>query len=90
MERFAFPVFDKIKVKDIETEHILKVLTPTWETTTHTAFRLSGRLERILARATVLKLRSGMNPALWRGHLQEALNSPYKIKPANHYTAFPL
>ena len=89
LERFAFPVLGKMKVKDIETEHILKVLTPIWETTTHTAFRLRGRLERILARATVLKLRSGMNPALWRGHLQEALNSPYKIKPANHYTALP-
>lgn len=89
LERFAFPVIGKMKVKDIETEHILKVLTPIWETTTHTAFRLRGRLERILARATVLKLRSGMNPALWRGHLQEALNSPYKVKPANHHKALP-
>jgi integrase len=89
LERFAFPVLGKMKIKDIETEHILKVLTPIWESTTHTAFRLRGRLERILARATVLKLRSGMNPALWRGHLQEALSSPYKIKPANHYSAVP-
>lgn len=89
LERFAFPILGKMKVKDIETEHILKVLSPIWETTTHTAFRLRGRLERILARATVLKLRSGMNPALWRGHLQEALSSPYKIKPANHFTALP-
>ncbi len=30
LERFAFPVLGKMKIKDIETEHILKVLTPIW------------------------------------------------------------
>ena len=87
LQRHAFPIIGKMKVKDIETDHILKILNPIWETTTHTAFRLRGRLERILARATVLKLRNGMNPALWKGHLQELLNSPSKISPVKHHKA---
>lgn len=89
LQRFAFPVIGKMKLKDIETKHILKILSPIWESTTHTAFRLRGRLERILARATVLGLRSGMNPALWKGHLQELLNSPAKISPVKHHKALP-
>ncbi len=89
LQRFAFPVVGKMKLKDIETKHILKILSPMWENTTHTAFRLRGRLERILARATVLGLRSGMNPALWKGHLQEILNSPAKISPVKHHKALP-
>lgn len=89
LQRFAFPVIGKMKLKDIETKHILKILSPIWENTTHTAFRLRGRLERILARATVLGLRSGMNPALWKGHLQEILNSPAKISPVKHHKALP-
>ena len=89
LQRFVFPVIGKMKLKDIETKHILKILSPIWETTTHSAFRLRGRLERILARATVLGLRSGMNPALWKGHLQELLNSPAKISPVKHHRALP-
>jgi len=89
LQRFVFPVIGKMKLKDIETKHILKILSPIWETTTHTAFRLRGRLERILARATVLGLRTGMNPALWKGHLQELLNSPTKISPVKHHKALP-
>jgi integrase len=89
LQRFVFPVIGKMKLKDIETKHILKILSPIWETTTHTAFRLRGRLERILARATVLGLRTGMNPALWKGHLQELLNSPAKISPVKHHKALP-
>jgi integrase len=87
LQKHAFPIIGKMKIKDIETDHILKILNPIWETTTPTAFRLRGRLERILARATVLKLRNGMNPALWKGHLQEILNSPSKISPVKHHKA---
>lgn len=83
----VFPVIGDLNLEDIETKHILKILSPIWETTTHTAFRLRGRLERILARATALNLRTGVNPAQWQGHLQELLNSPSKINPIKHHPA---
>jgi integrase len=50
--------------------------------------RLRGRIERILARATVEGLRKGDNPARWDGHLSEAgLPKRSKIQPVIHHAA---
>lgn len=54
---------------DITTEHVLEVLTPIWQTKHQTASRLRGRIERVLDAAKAKGLRSGENPARWRGHL---------------------
>ena len=51
------------------------------------AARLRGRIERILARATVEGLRTGANPATWRGHLQEALPPRSEVQPVKHFRA---
>src|SRR5262249_39255376 len=69
---YAFPVIGNLPVDQIETNDVLAVLRPIWESKCETASRLRGRIERILARATVEGLRRGANPATWRGHLQEA------------------
>ncbi len=74
---------------EIETEDILAILEPIWVTKTETAARLRGRLELILAAATTRKLRSGMNPALWRSHLDTILSAPNKLKKAGHHKALP-
>jgi len=65
---YAYPVIGKMPVDEIETNDVLAVLKPIWETKCETAARLRGRIERILARATVEGLRRGANPATWRGH----------------------
>ena len=41
----------------------------------------------ILASATTRQLRTGTNPALWRGHLQTILPAPNKLKKVNHHKA---
>lgn len=89
LSKHAFPVIGQMDLQDIETKHILKILNPIWETTTKTAARLRGRLERILASAYVHGYRTEMNPALWKGHLIEALTSPNKISPVKHHNALP-
>jgi integrase len=66
---------------------VLSVLRPIWETKCETASRLRGRIERILARATVEGRRTGANPATWRGHLQEALPKRSEIQPVVHHSA---
>jgi integrase len=48
---------------------------------------LRGRIERILARATVEGHRRGANPATWRGHLQEALPARSEVQPVKHFSA---
>jgi integrase len=72
---------------EIDTDDILKILTPIWKSKTETASRLRGRLEWILAGACTRKLRDGMNPALWRGHLQTILPAPKKMMEVRHHPA---
>jgi integrase len=78
-----------LPVKDIDTDLVLKVLTPLWTTRTETATRLRGRIERVLSWAKGRGLRDGENPARWNGHLSEMLASPAKIAAARHHPALP-
>jgi len=84
---YAYPVIGQMPVNEIETNDVLAVLKPHWESKCETMARLRGRLERILARATVEGLRHGANPATWRGHLQEALPSRSEVQPVKHFRA---
>jgi integrase len=53
-----------------------------------TASRLRGRIERVLDAAKAKGLRSGENPARWRGHLDHLLPRPPKLEQP-HLTAVP-
>ena len=89
LENFAFPIIGDKYIDQIDTKDILRILNPIWLTKTETAARLRGRLEWILASATTRGLRDGINPALWRGHLQTILPMPNKIKKIKHHAALP-
>jgi integrase len=78
-----------LPVKDIDTDLVLRCLTPIWKTKTPTADRLRGRIERVLAWATSRGLRAGENPARWSGHLAEMLAAPKKVKRIKHHPALP-
>jgi len=62
------------RLDEINTDDVLAVLQPIWTTKAETASRLRGRIERVLDAAKARGLRSGENPARWRGHLN-ALSS---------------
>jgi integrase len=87
LERFAYPIIGQMPIAEIDTSHILAVLRPIWDIRCETASRLRGRIERILARATVEGHRKGANPAMWRGHLQEALPARSEVRPVVHHAA---
>ena len=89
LEEYAYPVIGDKALDEITMEDILQILEPIWTTKTETASRLRGRLEWILASATTRKLRTGINPALWRGFLQTILPAPNKIKKVEHHKALP-
>ena len=89
IERFANPVIGNKHMSLIDTEDVVNILHPIWQSKTVTASRLRGRLEWILSSATTLKLRSGLNPAAWRGHLETILPKPNKIKNEQHHKALP-
>ena len=86
---YASPVIGKLAVDAVELPHILKILEPLWQSKTETATRLRGRIEAVLAYATVSKYRSGDNPARWQGNLDAVLPKPGKLKKVKHHKAIP-
>ena len=66
-------------VASIDTEDVLQVLNPIWQSKSETASKLRGRIERVLDFAKAKGWRTGENPARWRGHLQNILPKPKKL-----------
>lgn len=75
------------RLKDITTDDALGVLKPMWLTKSRTARETRGRIERILDAAKAKGLRSGENPARWKGHLKELLPAAKRKK--RHHAAAP-
>ncbi|WP_262048186.1 tyrosine-type recombinase/integrase [Bradyrhizobium sp. Bra78] len=90
---YAHPIIGQLPVPDVDTESVLKVLRPIWNTKKETARRIRGRIEAILNSAKAEGLRTGENPALWRGHLDQVLarrrKSDVKHHPALPYEEMP-
>ncbi len=86
---YASPVIGKLPVTSVDTDLVVKILNPIWQTKTETATRLRGRIESVLDWATTSKFRQGDNPARWRGHLENLLSSPNKIAKVKHHPALP-
>jgi len=84
---YAAPVFGELPVQAVDTDLVIKALAPIWTTKTETASRVRGRIESVLDWATVSKLRSGDNPARWRGTLEKLLPAPGKIAKVEHHPA---
>lgn len=83
---YAKPIWNE-HLDAVETAHILSLLKPIWNEKRETANRVRGRIERILDAAKSQGLRSGDNPARWRGHLKNLL--PNQKKPVKHHEALP-
>jgi integrase len=71
LQKHVYPLLGDLAVDDITTAHVIKTLEPIWKTIPVTANRVRGRIEKVLGWAAVRGLRSGDNPARWRGHLAE-------------------
>jgi integrase len=84
---YCYPVIGDLSVQAIDVGLVMKVLEPMWRERNETASRLRGRIELILDYAKALKLRSGENPARWRGHLDKLLPAPGKVQVKRHHAA---
>ena len=80
---YCAPIAD-MAVSDISTDDVLRVLKPLWLTKAETASRLRGRIERALDFAKARGMRSGENPARWRGHLDALLPKRQKLTRGHH------
>jgi integrase len=87
LERYVFPSLGDRDVQSIETDDVLAVLNPIWTQKPETASRVRQRIEAVLDYATALGKREGANPARWRGHLDQVLAQPNKVRTVAHFPA---
>lgn len=83
LREYAAPI-RHLAVQDIDTEAVMRVLKPMWREKPETAYRLMGRIERVLSAAKAQGLRKGENPARWRGHLDNLLPPRAKLSRGHH------
>ena len=87
LRHYAAPL-RRLAVEAVTTEDVLSVLRPLWGAKAETASRLRGRIERVLDAAKAHGLRSGENPARWRGHLDQLLPKRQRLT-RGHHAAMP-
>lgn len=87
LRTYAGKAFGSLPVAEIGVDHLLKLLRPIWAEKAETASRVRRQVEAVLNYARSRGLRSGDNPAAWKGNLQFALVSHAKIVEVDHYAA---
>ncbi|CAG9239363.1 Integrase [Paraburkholderia tropica] len=87
LETYAGPIIGKKDVSLVDTHDVVRVLEPIWTKKNETASRVRGRLEKVLAWASTRGLRSGDNPARWKGHLDTLLAKPSAVQKEEHHAA---
>ena len=87
LREYAAPL-RRLPVNNITTDDVLSVLKPLWNDKPETGSRLRGRIERVLDAAKAQGLRSGENPARWRGHLDQLLPKRQRLT-RRHHAAMP-
>ncbi len=90
LDTYAAEHLGKMAVAQIDVHDILRTLSPIWSSKTETASRLRGRIESVLAWATVSGHRSGDNPARWKGNLDAILPKPGKVAKQDNHPALAL
>jgi integrase len=87
IDSYCRPIHD-VPVDLIDTAAVLSILQPIWARIPETASRVRGRIEAVIDYAKANSLRSGENPAAWRGHLALILPKRQKLS-RGHHAAMP-
>jgi integrase len=89
LDRYALPAIGERPIDAVDTHDVLSIVEPLWQDKTETATRVLNRIGLILDWATARKLRSGDNPARWKGHLDAVLPKRSKVQRAINHAALP-
>jgi len=89
LAQHVYPVIGDVRVQDIDTTLVMKVVEPLWRSIPETASLIRGRIEAILDWAKVRGYRTGENPARWRGHVDKLLPARGKVRKVEHHAALP-
>ncbi|MDO7674450.1 MAG: integrase arm-type DNA-binding domain-containing protein [Reinekea forsetii] len=89
LKSYAYPIIGSMVVSDIERAHVVKLLEPIWLIKNETARRTRTYIEQVLNLAIAKGIRTGENPARWKGNLDLSLAAPNKIARVEHYASLP-
>lgn len=83
LEVICAPIRD-LQVHRVDTEAVLQVLKPIWTAKPESARKARGLIETVLNTAKIKGLRTGENPAAWKGHLDHLLEKRRKDSIQHH------
>jgi integrase len=89
LSEYVFPIIGALPVAGVDVDAVLRVLRPIWNTKTVTAIRVRGRIESVLGAAIARGIRTGPNPAVWRGTLSHLLPPKTRLRRVQHHAAMP-
>jgi integrase len=84
LSSYVYPVIGDLPVAEVGKAHVLQILEPIWKAKPETASRIRGRIETVIDAATARELRTGENPARWRGHLAHVLPKRSRLTRGHH------
>jgi hypothetical protein len=88
LEAHAFPTLGDMDVSQITVADVLRALEPHWRDKAVTLDRTRSRIEQVLDWCVVRGHRPpGVNPAKWKGLLDQVLPPPRKVAPVAHHKA---
>ncbi len=90
LETYAHSVIGTKNVGDVTVADVLAILQPIWAVKNETATRVRQRIELVLSYGMALgHAPKGLNPAAWRGNLDNLLPKPSKVAKVEHHPAVP-
>ena len=88
LDTYVYPRFGNKHISAITKTDVIGAITPHWATKNETMVRVRNRIELIIAWAVVQEHRlEGVNPAVWRGNIDQALPKPSKVNKRQHHPA---
>jgi integrase len=89
LEKHVFPHFGDQPVAAIDLPMVLAAIEPKWAKQPVRMGIVRGRIELVLHWAKTRALRSGENPARWKGHLETLLPDRKRVATVEHRKAMP-
>ena len=90
LETYVTPLIGNKLLVEVDVNDVKITLDPIWQSKHETATRVRSRLEAVFTWATVKRLRSGENPAIWKDNLKELMPSIDKKAIQKHHPAVAL
>jgi len=91
LNTYVYPKFKGKHVRDIDKSDVLRVIEPEWNTKNETMKRVRQRIEMVISWAMARGYRpEGLNPAEWKGRLDQVLAKPSKVNQRKNHASLPV